>query len=642
MCGISGIMDSTGRRPIDAGLLHRMTDSIAHRGPDGSGFHLAPGIGLGHRRLAIIDVAGGHQPLFNEDGSVAVSFNGEIYNFQVLVRALTEKGHRFRTHSDTEVIVHAWEEWGADCLRHFRGMFAFALWDERQETLFLARDRLGKKPLYYALLDDGRLLFASELKALLACPDLRRPLDATAIEDYFAYGYVPESKSIYRSVAKLPPGHCLVARRGQTIPAPRAYWELAFDDDAKVGETEAGEELAAHLREAVKLRLVSDVPLGAFLSGGVDSSAIVAMMAETSDLVNSFSIGFTQASFDETAYADRVAALFATRHHSRVVDADDFALVARLASIYDEPFADASAIPTFRVAALARERVTVALSGDGGDEVFAGYRRYRWHHSEERLRRLLPEGLRRPLFGAAGRLYPKLDWAPRPLRAKATLLELAENSVDGYFRNVSMLDDETRRQLFTESFRSALQGYRARDELARHFAAAPTADPLSRAQYVDLKTYLPGDILTKVDRASMANSLEVRAPLLDHELVEWSARLPSRLKLHRGEGKYILKRALETRLPGDILHRPKQGFAVPLAAWFRGPLQGKMRGALLGPLLDETGWFNRPFVAGAIDQHLSGRRDYSALIWSLLMFDAFLRDVHQGVSAGIAAGTAAS
>jgi asparagine synthase (glutamine-hydrolysing) len=630
MCGIAGIMDSAGRRPIDPGLLRRMTDSIAHRGPDGSGLHLAPGIALGHRRLAIIDVAGGQQPLFNEDNTVAVSFNGEIYNFQALAAELTERGHRFRTHSDTEVIVHAWEEWGPDCLQRFRGMFAFALWDEREETLFLARDRLGKKPLYYAMLDDGRLLFGSELKALLVCPELKRRLDPTAIEDYFAYGYVPESKSIYRDVGKLPPAHFLTLRRGHGLAAPRAYWDLAFDDGVKIAEAAARDELIERLRDAVKMRLVSDVPLGAFLSGGVDSSAVVAMMADTSELVNSFSIGFIQAEFDETGYSDRVAALFGTHHHKRMVDSDDFDLVSRLARIYDEPFADASAIPTYRVAALARERVTVALSGDGGDEILAGYRRYRWHHAEERLRRLLPDAVRRPLFRAAGRLYPKLDWAPRRLRAKATLLEIAASSVDGYFLNVSMLDDTIRQQLFTPNFVRDLQGYHAREELMRHFATAPTEDPLSRAQYVDIKTYLPGDILTKVDRASMANSLEVRAPLLDQSFVEWSAAIPSDLKLHDGEGKYILKRAFEDRLPRDILYRPKQGFGVPLAAWFRGPLRDKMRGALLGPVLAETGWFNRPFIASAIEQHLSGRRDYSAAIWSLLMFEAFLRDVHQG------------
>jgi asparagine synthase (glutamine-hydrolysing) len=629
MCGIAGIMDSTGRRPIDSDLLRRMTDSIAHRGPDGSGFHLAPGIGLGHRRLAIIDVAGGQQPLFNEDGNIAITYNGEIYNYQELMAELIAKGHRFRTHSDTEVVVHAWEEWGADCLRRFRGMFAFALWDERQEVLFLARDRLGKKPLYYARLDDGRVLFGSELKALLVCPDLRRDLDPTAIEDYFAYGYVPEGKSIYRGVGKLPPAHFLTVRRGRALPAPQAYWDLAFGATAKISEAQAAEELIAKLREAVRIRLISEVPLGAFLSGGVDSSAVVALMAGAIDPVNTFSIGFKQAAFDESAYAEQVANQYRTQHLGRIVDADDFDFVGRLATIYDEPFADSSAIPTFRVCALARERVTVALSGDGGDELFAGYRRYRWHRHEERIRGVIPAGLRRAAFGALGRVYPKLDWAPRPFRAKATFAELAGDSLDGYFRNISMLNDEARAQLFTPGFKRALQGYQAKEQLARHFNAAPTDDPLSRVQYADIKTYLPGDILTKVDRASMASSLEVRAPFLDHRFAEWSAGLPSALKLRDGEAKHVLKSALGPLLPREILYRAKQGFSVPLAAWFRGPLRDRMRAELTGPRLRETGWFDDRHIGGAIEQHASGRRDHSQLLWSLLMFSSFLRDVHE-------------
>jgi asparagine synthase (glutamine-hydrolysing) len=632
MCGIAGIMDSTGRRPIDADLLRRMTDSIAHRGPDGSGFHLAPGIGLGHRRLAIIDVAGGQQPLFNEDETVAVTFNGEIYNFQELVIELTGKGHRFHTHSDTEVIVHAWEEWGEACLQRFRGMFAFALWDERQEVLFLARDRLGKKPLYYARLDDGRVLFGSELKALLVCPDLRRDLDPTAIEDYFAYGYVPEGKSIYRGVGKLPPAHFLTIRRGHALPAAQAYWDLSFRETTAISEAQAEEELIARLREAVKLRLISEVPLGAFLSGGVDSSAIVALMAGATDPVDTFSIGFKQAAFDESTYAEQVARQYHTRHLGRIVDADDFDFVGRLATIYDEPFADSSAIPTFRVCALARERVTVALSGDGGDELFAGYRRYRWHQREERIRGFVPASLRRAVFGTLGRLYPKLDWAPRPLRAKATFAELAGDSLDGYFRNITMLNDEARGRLFSTEFKRALQGYQAKEQLAHHFNAAPTDDPLSRAQYADIKTYLPGDILTKVDRASMASSLEVRAPFLDHRFAEWSACLPSGLKLHDGKGKHVLKGALRPLLPPDILYRAKQGFSVPLAAWFRGPLRDRMRDELTGPRLRETGWFDGGHIAGAIEQHASGRRDHSQLLWSLLMFSSFLRDVHEAPS----------
>jgi len=643
MCGIAGLMDTRGRRAIDRDLLVAMTDRIAHRGPDGDGFHLGAGIGLGHRRLAIIDVASGQQPLYNEDGTVAVSFNGEIYNFQELATELAAKGHRFRTHCDTEVIVHAWEEWGERCVDRFRGMFAFAIWDENRETLFLARDRLGKKPLYYALLDDGMLLFASELKALLVHPELPRRLDPTAVEDFFAYGYVPETKSIYRDVAKLAPAHHLTVRRGQKIPPPVEYWDLACREDGPKREDEACEQLVAMLQDAVKVRLISEVPLGAFLSGGVDSSAVVALMAEGSqEPVNSFSIGFKQAEYDETAYADQVARQFHTRHFSRTVDADDFDLVSRLAGIYDEPFADASAIPTFRVCALAREHVTVALSGDGGDELLAGYRRYRWHAGEERIRGMFPDAVRRSLFGTLGRLYPKADWAPRRFRAKSTLLELAASSLEGYFLNVSTLNDTVRGQLYTPRFTRELQGYHAREQLVRTFGKAPTDDPLMRAQYADIKTYLPGDILTKVDRASMASSLEVRAPLLDHRFVEWSAGLPAGLKLHDGVGKYVFKRALESRLPHNILYRPKQGFAVPLAAWFRGPLSRRVRQAASSARLAETGWFDTGFIGKAVEQHIAGLRDHSTMLWSLLMFEAFLSDVHDGNSAGPRPATAPS
>jgi len=644
MCGIAGIVDIVGPRPIDSALLHRMTRRIAHRGPDGQGFHIGDGIGFGHRRLAIIDVSGGQQPLFNENGTVSITFNGEIYNYQELMVELERKGHRFRTRSDTEVIVHAWEEWGQDAVNRLNGMFAFAIWDENRKTAFLARDRFGKKPLYYTLLDDGRLLFASEMKALLVCPDVPRRINTAAVEDYFAYGYVPESKSIYSNILKLPPGHHMTVVRGRRLMQPVQYWDLSFEGDS-LNKTEqlAQHELIDQLREAVRMRLISEVPLGAFLSGGVDSSAVVAMMAETSDLVNSFSIGFTRAAYDETEYADQIATRYKTRHHKRIVDADDFSLVARLAGVYDEPFADASAIPTFRVCALARENVTVALSGDGADELLAGYRRYRWHQREEEIRGIMPDFLR-PLLRNAGRLYPKLDWAPRPLRAKATLLELAEGTADGYFLNVSMLGNDVRRALLSANFVRDLQGYHAREEVAQHLKAAPTDDPLSAVQYVDIKTYLPGDILVKVDRASMANSLEVRAPFLDQGFAKWTATLPAGLKIRGREGKYILKRALESRLPRNLLYRPKQGFVVPLAEWFRGPLQDTVRNALSGRLLGETGWFNHSFISAAFEQHVAGLRDHSRLIWALLMFEAFLRDVHEGAtvaSPALASETAA-
>jgi asparagine synthase (glutamine-hydrolysing) len=629
MCGIAGIFDLRAHGEIAPVLLRRMTRVLGHRGPDGEGYHHGPGIGLGFRRLAIIDLSGGDQPIYNEDRSVCVVFNGEIYNFQPLRAELLALGHAFQTHSDTEVIVHAWEEWGERSLDRFNGMFAFALWDARCERLFLARDRLGEKPLYYSLLADGRLIFASELKSLLLCPDLERRLDPQAVEDFFAFGYIPDPRSIYKSVRKLPPGHYLSARRGEPQPQPRAYWDLQFVDGAPIRQEEAEEELMARLRESVRMRMIADVPLGAFLSGGVDSSGVVATMAGLApEAVRTFSISFGAKEWDESAHAAEIARRYRTDHHVKAVDPNSFDLLDRLATIYDEPFGDSSALPTFRVCEMARENVTVALSGDGGDEVFAGYRRYRWHCMEERVRRLMPGPVRRPLFGLLGALYPKLAWAPRPLRAKATFQELARDGVAAYLSCVSVCDDQLRQRLFSAGLRRELQGYRAIEVLQRHIGSSGSEDPLAQVQYADLKTYLPGDILTKVDRASMANSLEVRVPLLDHTLVEWAARLPPDLKLRGREGKYVLKSALEPSVPGDILYRPKQGFAVPLAAWFRGPLRQRLRQSLAGPVLGETGFFDIAAIGKLIDQHQSGGRDHSAPLWTLLMFEAFLRQVH--------------
>ncbi len=625
MCGITGIFDTQGKSGIDRKMLEAMNQSQFHRGPDEGGIHIEPGLGFGHRRLSIIDLSSGQQPLFNEDQSVVVVFNGEIYNYVDLMPELQALGHTFKTHCDTEVIVHAWEQWGENCVDRFRGMFAFALWDRNRQTLFIARDRLGIKPLHYALLPDGHLIFGSELKALTTHPDLRREIDPCAVEEYFAYGYVPEPRTIFRSAFKLPPGHTLTLKHGKPVPQPRKYWDVPFQPTGPISLADAEEELIARLKEAVKIRMVAEVPLGAFLSGGVDSSAVVAMMAELSDEpVNTCSIAFTDPKFNEAEYARMVAERYRTRHSVGTVDPDDFSLLDRLATLYDEPYADSSALPTYRVCELARKNVTVALSGDGGDENFAGYRRYRHHMNEEKMRSLLPLGLRRPLFGLLGTIYPKADWAPRMFRAKTTFEALARDSVEGYFHTVSLMKDSMREKLYSASFRRELQGYRAVEVLRRHAAGSPTDDPLSLVQYLDMKTYLPGDILTKVDRASMAHALEVRVPLLDHKFVEWASGLPSNCKLKGTEGKYIFKKALSPHLPDDILYRPKMGFAVPLAAWFRGPLKHRMRESVLGSRLADSGIFNCEFLAHLVDEHESGRRDYSAPLWSLMMFDAFL------------------
>ena len=628
MCGISGVFDASGKTEISRSLLDRMNQSLFHRGPDAGGIHHEPGVGLGHRRLSIIDLTTGQQPLYNEDGSVVVVFNGEIYNFQELVPELQAMGHVFRTRSDTEVIVHAWEAWGPKCVQRFRGMFAFALWDRNQQIMFLARDRLGVKPLYYSQLPSGHWIFGSELKALLVHPDLPREMDPLAVEDYFAYGYIPEPRSIYKGVYKLPPGFTLTLQRGKPAPQPVEYWDVAFKSSSLLNEQDAGDELIHRLRESVKIRLISEVPLGAFLSGGVDSSAVVAMMAGLStDPVVTCSIAFGDAAYNESAYAQTVADRYHTQHHLEQVDPDDISLVDRLATVYDEPYADSSAIPTYRVCELARKSVTVALSGDGGDENFGGYRRYRWHVHEERLRSILPLQLRRPVFGLLGHLYPKADWAPRVFRAKSTLEALARDSVEAYFHGVSILHDGMRSHLFSARFRNELQGYSAVEVLKRHAKRAPSDHPLSLVQYLDLKTYLVGDINTKVDRASMAHGLEVREPLMDHTLVDWVASLSPDFKLCRGEGKYLLKKSLEPYLPPGILYRPKMGFAVPLTKWFRGPLRQAMRDAVLGPVLAETGWFNATYLRQLVDDHQSGRRDYSAPLWTLMMFESFLRNV---------------
>ncbi|GAB6067003.1 amidotransferase 1, exosortase A system-associated [Methylothermus subterraneus] len=624
MCGIVGLIDLESQRPVDRELLEQMNQTQIHRGPDGEGVYLAPGLGLAHRRLAIIDLAGSAQPMSTPDGRVTVTYNGEIYNFKELRRELKAQGYLFRTQGDTEVILYAWLAWGEACVKRLRGIFAFGLWDEAQKVLFLARDPLGVKPLYYAPFADGWLGFASELKALKKHPKLDRRLDLEAVEEYLAFGYVPDPKTIYRGAFKLPPGHTLTVRPGQPLGEPVCYWDVRFAPTVRDAR-EAAQGLIAHLKQAVKMQLVADVPVGAFLSGGVDSSAVVAMMAGLMDRpVEACSIAFGDPAFNETEYAKEVAGRYGARLCVYQVDPDDFSLLERLSGLYDEPYADSSALPTYRVCELARQQVKVVLSGDGGDENFAGYRRYRWHLYEERLRAWLPLSLRRPLFGLLGRLYPKLDFAPRFLRAKSTLESLARDSVEGYFHSVAVLGDGLRAKLYSASFKKALAGYRAVSVFYRHLEKAPP-HPLSRVQYLDFKTYLPGDILTKVDRASMAHSLEVRVPILDPGLVEWVAGLAPELKLRGGEGKYVFKKALEPYLPERVLYRPKMGFAVPLASWFRGPLRDRVRAALLGERMLDTGWFNPAFLRTLVEQHQLGLRDFSAPIWALLMLEAFLR-----------------
>jgi len=444
-------------------------------------------------------------------------------------------------------------------------------------------------------------------------------------------GYVAEPRTIFKQARKLPPAHTLTIRRGHSVGDPVAYWDVRFSLDNPISEVDAQAELVDRLKESIRLRMIAEVPLGAFLSGGVDSSAVVAVMAGLSGgPVNTCSIGFDDPVFNESEFAQKVADRYHTNHRVETVKSDDFDLIDTLARLYDEPYADSSAIPTYRVCQLARKHVTVALSGDGGDESLGGYRRYRLHLMEERMRAALPLGVRRSVFGVLGKLYPKADWAPRMFRAKTTFEGIARSSVEAYFHSVSILRSPMREALFSPRFKTELAGYNAQEVFDRHAAQAGTDDPLALIQYLDLKTYLVGDINTKVDRASMAHSLEVREPLMDHELVEWLATLPSSLKIRGQEGKYIFKKSMEPYLPQEVLYRPKMGFSVPLARWFRGPLKQRVRDAVLGERLLATGWFNPVYLHHLVEAHQSGARDYSAPLWTLLMFEAFLRQVVDG------------
>jgi asparagine synthase (glutamine-hydrolysing) len=540
---------------------------------------------------------------------------------------LERLGHVFRTHSDTEVILEAWNEWREDCVSRLSGMFAFAIWDTRKNSLFLARDRLGEKPLYYALLDDGTVLFASELGALLVHPGLQRKIDPAAVEEFFALGYIAQPRTIYSAIRKLPPASWMMLHRGKA-PRISSYWDVAPCETMSRQGTDATAEVIARLQEAVKKQMVADVPLGTFLSGGVDSGLTTALLAgQRSEPVDCFTIGFADPRFDESAYAAQVAGQVGARHHLQTVSGMEEDLIGDLPLIFGEPFGDSSAIPSLRLMRLARRHVTVALSGDGGDELFAGYRRYGFHLREEMWRARLPEPMRTAIFGPLASLYPQLDWMPRPLRARQTFLELSRDAPGGYFANLTVVDDRTRSRLYASGLKRELQGYCASEVIRRHYRAAPFEDPVAKAQYVDLKTWLPDDILTKVDRTAMACSLEVRVPMLDPALVQFALNLPGEAKLRGMEGKQVLRRAAERFLPPSLMARRKQGFSVPLASWFRGALGKKFEAELQKTaLLPE--FLDRGNVAGLLREHRSGLRDHSRTLWSCWMFDRFLRDVH--------------
>ncbi len=624
MCGICGIFEFDKARVISAADVHAMNQTIRHRGPDDEGVHVDYGIGFGHRRLSIIDVAGGHQPLSNEDGTIWVLLNGEIYNYPELREQLLARGHRFSTRSDTEAIVHLYEDFGEECFSKLRGMFAIALWDSRDHKLLLARDRAGEKPLFYYH-DGERLLFGSELKAILAGPDVRVTTDNEALFDYFSFGYVPAPKSIYREIRKVLPGHYLAASKDGLRDV--WYWDLSFHVRHDRSEAEWCEALRQQLFESTRIQLMSDVPLGAFLSGGVDSSSVVAMMrqAQKDGSVTTCSIAFEEDEYNEAPFARKIAEQFHTDHFEKTVRPQATEIIDKLAWHYDEPFADSSAIPTYYVSAVAREKVTVALGGDGGDENFAGYRRYYFDQMENRLRGFVPAAIRRPIFGPLGRIYPALAWAPRVFRGKATFQSLARSPLEGYFNSLSIFRPDEKPQLFTGDFLREMAGYDSINVFQKHYDNAGTDDPLTRIQYVDIKTYLPDDILVKVDRASMAVSLEVRAPLLDHRLMELAASIPSSLKLRGMNGKYILKKAMSSILPADVLYRRKQGFAVPLDHWFRKEIKEM---AYENIIVQNDGILDPKLLKKIWNQHQSGQYDRSAHLWALLMYRKWKNGTH--------------
>jgi asparagine synthase (glutamine-hydrolysing) len=635
MCGIAGRFNFDPEQRVDPERLTAMTTILAHRGPDGDGFYLGQGVGLGHRRLSIIDLATGGQPLANEDETVWVVFNGEIYNFGDVRLELEAFGHRFRTHTDTEVIVHAYEQWGDAAVDRFRGMFAFALWDGRRRRLLLVRDRLGIKPLYYAITPTG-VVFGSEIKALLEDPEVPRDWSAEAIDAYLTLQYVPAPQTVYRAIRKLPPGHLLVAEPQRT--SIHKYWDLTFTGDGNASrEAEYLDRLDALVTEAVRLRLISDVPLGAFLSGGIDSSLVVAaMVATTSGRVVTTSVGFDDHAFNELEYARTVANHLGTESHERIVKPDVADLLPRLVWHLDEPFGDSSAVPTYYVSAAAREQVTVALSGDGGDEAWAGYARHRVERWEQTARRWLGPSASR----LAGLLARR---APQGLKGARSLQHLALSPADACARKhaYGLFETGGRGAMYSPDFRAHVAGGDPFAGFRAAYDACPSPDPLDRALYVDVKTYLVDDILTKVDKMSMAVSLEARVPLLDHKLLEFVATIPTSLKLKGGRSKYLLRRLLEQRIPKPIVDRPKHGFEAPVGEWLRGPLAPLVDDLLLDGRLRARGLFDGTAISTLWKEHRSAARDHRHRLWNVVMLELWFREFVDGAPGAAARGAAA-
>jgi asparagine synthase (glutamine-hydrolysing) len=624
MCGITGIVQSD-RSEIDSSLLGRMCNAIRHRGPDDDGFYINGSVGLAMRRLAIIDVKGGQQPIHNEDRTAWIVFNGEIYNYRELRAKLEKLGHKFYTNSDTEAIIHAYDRYGADCPNHLRGMFAFAIWDERTQELFLARDRVGKKPMLYAHMN-GRFIFASEFSALLLHPDVSRDVDREAIHYYLSFMAVPAPLTAYRSIRKLQPGHSLRYRKSDGEITTHRYWQPNFTRKTKLSEAEAGERAVELLRDAVRVRLMSEVPLGAFLSGGIDSSAVVALMSEeSSEPVKTFSIGFEEQDFSELHHARRVAEYVGAEHHEFVLRPDAMEVLPLLVEHYGEPYADSSAIPTYYVSRETRRHVTVALNGDGGDECFAGYERYAAMRLAERIRKV-PGVMRGSLMQNVIRLLPSSELRRGRVRDLKRFLEAASLApVERYLRWVSVLDRKTKAGLYTDEMMHETRNFDPANWLSPWFAAANGSGVVDASLLADTMTYLPNDLLVKVDIASMAVSLEARSPFLDHHVIEFAASLPENLKLRGLTTKYLLKRVLRKLVPLENLNRPKMGFGVPIGQWFRGSMREFLREQLLSERSLARGIFKPSEVARMYEMHARGERDYAHQLWALLMLELWFQ-----------------
>lgn len=620
MCGIAGVI-SKEDLPINeqTARLDAMCKIITHRGPDEQGMTVKGRAALGMRRLSIIDLKSGQQPIFNEDDSIFIVFNGEIYNFQELRNDLIKRGYKFKTHSDTETILHAYEEFGENCVDHLRGMFAFAIWNKRDESLFIARDRVGKKPLFYSLTKDGNFVFGSELKVLLEHGEISREIDKEALDAYLTFGYVPEEFCIFKDVKKLLPGHSMTFKNGKI--EIRKYWDFNYIKPVEIkSEAEYIEELRAQITEAVKIRLISEVPLGAFLSGGVDSSTIVGTMSRLSDKpVKTFSIGFNEDSFNELKFARVAAKHFNTEHQEFIVTPDLVEIVDELVWHFDEPFADPSALPTFMVSKMAREFVTVVLSGDGGDEIFAGYTRYAIDKKRSSFGNL-PSFVRKGVQSFSEKL-------PHGAKGKNFLYNASLDAANRYIDSVSHFTKLKRKALYSRDFAASLNGtFGVGEEIFSQYAnQIDTGNPIDNLLYLDSKTYLPGDILVKVDRMTMATSLEARAPLLDHKLIEFAIGIPTELKLKGLETKYIFKKAMEGIVPHEILYREKQGFGVPINEWINLQLKDRIQQTLSDSKTLQRGYFDKKYIQTLLDEHHKGRRDHSHSLWVLLMLEYWHR-----------------